>query len=78
MIAITRTNIWQGQFPEGNTEEDGYKSTAPVDSFPPNKYGIHNMVGNVWEWTSDWWSINHQTENLKNPVIMLVSLALLM
>eukprot|EP00755_Sulcionema_specki_P003433 Sspe_Gene.27666::Locus_12030_Transcript_2_2_Confidence_0.400_Length_1351::g.27666::m.27666 len=44
-------NIWQGTFPENNTEEDGYFGAAPVDAYPPNAYGMLSMVGNVWEWT---------------------------
>lgn len=49
-----RMNVWQGDFPARNTEADGFAGTAPVDSFPPNGYGLHNMTGNVWEWTADW------------------------
>lgn len=43
-------NIWQGSFPDNNTGKDGFLGTAPVDSFPPNEFGLHNMSGNVWEW----------------------------
>jgi len=46
-------NIWQGRFPHENTAEDGYVGTAPVDAFSPNGYGLHNMTGNVWEWSED-------------------------
>ncbi|SOC82389.1 Formylglycine-generating enzyme, required for sulfatase activity, contains SUMF1/FGE domain [Ensifer adhaerens] len=46
-------NIWQGTFPDGNSQADGYAGTAPVDAFSPNGAGLFNMAGNVWEWTSD-------------------------
>lgn len=50
---FTPCNIWQGTFPKHNTTLDGYAGTAPARSFQPNEYGLYNVVGNVWEWTSD-------------------------
>ncbi|HZO27245.1 MAG TPA: formylglycine-generating enzyme family protein [Chloroflexota bacterium] len=52
-------NHWQGEFPYKNLKHDGYEGTAPVGSFPANGYGLYDMAGNVWEWTSDFYTSRH-------------------
>ncbi|MET3649224.1 formylglycine-generating enzyme required for sulfatase activity [Phyllobacterium ifriqiyense] len=58
-------NTWQGSFPTVNHNRDGYSRTSPVKAFPPNGYGLYDMIGNVWEWTSDWFASQHEADTMK-------------
>ncbi|MES0207018.1 formylglycine-generating enzyme family protein [Mesorhizobium sp. LNHC209A00] len=56
-------NTWQGNFPNSNLCEDGYEWTAPVGSFPANGYGLYDMAGNVWQWTTDWYQEHNRLDS---------------
>ena len=55
-------NTWQGDFPWHNSKEDGFEGTSPVKSFAPNGHGLYDMCGNVWEWTTDFFTMHHSDE----------------
>lgn len=67
-----KANTWNGNFPVTNNKADGFEGAAPVKSYPPNNFGLYDMAGNVWEWTSDWFNHTYynnlsQQRQVRNP-----------
>jgi formylglycine-generating enzyme len=58
-------NFWQGEFPWQNLKVDGFEGTSPVGAFPANGYGLFDMTGNVWEWTTDWYTPRRAPDKAK-------------
>jgi formylglycine-generating enzyme len=63
---VCMANTWQGRFPFENLAEDGFAGTSPVRSYPPNGFGLYDMIGNIWEWTQDWYLPRHHPDPSKD------------
>jgi formylglycine-generating enzyme required for sulfatase activity len=61
-------NTHQGHFPNEDTRADAFHGAAPVAQYPPNAYGLYDVAGNVWEWTSDWYRDDYYAELEKSGV----------
>ena len=62
---VNLANTWQGEFPWQNSAADGWLGTSPVGAYPPNGYGLFDMIGNTWEWTADWYRPRHPADVAK-------------